>query len=371
MPVDPFRRPLLVAFTAATLACGTIPGGRSLAGPLALDALPAATTAVVHVDVEAMMQSDPLRRAAAEALKTWAQQLPIDLQKDVLDATVIDDMRGLRIRLSPTARKRIEDFLAKHEPDQVRLNYGKHVVHVSGEEPSAAATRPATGKKRTQVPPVEDGEGVMVFQFGTSGVGFEESNAVQASAMPTFASFLDDQTLLVANDVRSLTRLLDVADGKTPSLADKGGDVWKTRAKAPEGTWITSIGLGNFLQGGAANTGVDGPLGESVASLTKDIKGGWCYIGESKPDHLFAECHVETAKPEAARQAKAVVDGFKALMLFSDEDAAQFSKALESTIEGDDMILKWRCPTAELPDIMEFFSVVTIDEDAPETPLVK
>jgi len=270
MPLDPSRRPLLFAL-AATLACGTISSGRSLAGPLDLDALPAATTAVVHVDVEAMMQSDPLRRAAAESLQTWAKQLPIDLQKDVLDATAIDDMQGYRIRLSPTARGRIEDFLSKLEPDQVRLNYGKHVIHVSGGEPSAAAKRRGTGKKRTKVPQVEDGEGIMVFQFGSGGVGFEDSDAVQASAMPTFASFLDDQTLLVANDVRSLTRLLDVADGKTPSLADKGGDVWKTRAKAPDGTWITSIGLGNFLQGGAANTGVDGPLAESVASLTRDI----------------------------------------------------------------------------------------------------
>jgi hypothetical protein len=370
MPLDPSRRPLLFAL-AATLACGTISSGRSLAGPLDLDALPAATTAVVHVDVEAMMQSDPLRRAAAESLQTWAKQLPIDLQKDVLDATAIDDMQGYRIRLSPTARRRIEDFLSKLEPDQVRLNYGKHVVHVFAGEPSAPAKRRATGKKRTQVPQVEDGEGIMVFQFGSGGVGFEDSDAVQASAMPTFASFLDDQTLLVANDVRSLTRLLDVADGKTPSLADKGGDVWKTRAKAPDGTWITSIGLGNFLQGGAANTGVDGPLAESVASLTRDIKGGWCYVGESKPDHLFAECHVETAKPDTARQAKAVVDGFKAMMLFSDKGTAQFAKDMESTVEGDDMILKWRCPTTALPDILNSMSVVTIDEDAPETPVAK
>ncbi len=170
MPLDPSRRPVLFAL-AATLACGTISSGRSLAGPLDLDALPAATTAVVHVDVEAMMQSDPLRRAAAESLQTWAQQLPFDLQKDVLDATAIDDMQGYRIRLSPTARRRIEDFLSKLEPDQVRLNYGKHVVHVFAGEPSAPASRRATGKKRTQVPQVEDGEGIMVFQFGSGGVG--------------------------------------------------------------------------------------------------------------------------------------------------------------------------------------------------------
>jgi hypothetical protein len=35
------------------------------------------------------------------------------------------------------------------------------------------------------------------------------------------------------------------------------------------------------------------------------------------------------------------------------------------------MILKWRCPTTALPDILNSMSVVTIDEDAPETPVAK
>lgn len=367
MPARPSRRPiLLVLVAAATAVCGTIPGGRSLAGPLDLKALPATTTAVVHVDVEAMMQCEAFRRLAEGSLRKWLNLLPIDLQKDVLDATVIDkDLNSYRIRLSPTARKRIEDFLSRKEPDQVRLNYGKHVVHVFTPEPCPPTERATAGKKRLSTSKVEGGEAVMDFRL-------EMSNAGHAEDLPTFVSFLDDQTLLVSHDVRFLSRLLDVADGKSPNLADKGSDVWKARGKAPEGTWITSIGLGNFLQeGAAANAGVDGPLAESVASLTKDIKGGWCYVGESKPDHLFVECHVETAMPEAARQAKAVVDGFKAVMLFSGEDAARFAKDFESSVEGNDMVLKWRRPTAEMPDIMKSFSVETIEEDGSETPVCR
>lgn len=362
MPVHPSRRLLLLAMTAAPWACGPLSGGRCLAGPLDLKALPATTATVVHVDVEAMMKCEPFRQLGAESLrKMKAEQLPIDLQKDILDVTAIEN--SCRIRLSPTARKRIEDYLGKLAPDQVRLNYGRHAVNVFVADPPA--DRPAAAANGPAAPRAADDWTNLALTMN-----FDTADAIDVKNLTTYVAFADDQTLLVAYDVRVLTRLLDVVDGKAANLADKGGDIWKARAKAPEGTWITSIGMGNFLPGErAADTPVDGPIAESVASVARDIKGGWCYVGESRPDHLFAECHVETAKPDAARQAKALVDGFKALMLFSDDGDARFWQGLESTVEGNDAILKWRCPMTRLADIMQCIPFVY--DDGAELPAAR
>ncbi len=303
--MNQFIRPVRVSLILAAASFTA----HAVAEPLDTGKVPENAVWVMHVDMDAARQSTVLQNMEARMLKkhpnlemvmkTVADKIGLDIRKDLHDVTVY----GL---------------------DTDKKN-AVMIVHADGDrEKLKAMAAKAPGHKTMEH------RGYTLHAWTHKGWG-------QSEGKPVVGACYKDTTLIFARTKAQVEKAIDVLDGKSASVGDKGPLAGRVRP-------------GSILVGRASEVHP-----ETKFPVLKESKGFRVALGENE-GMSFYRAMLEMKSAEAAEQAKTVTEGMVALGSLSfggDTDAMKLVKGLETKTDGDKCLIAWDAKADDVWTVVE------------------
>jgi len=268
---------------AAMLAVAAVAAGSAAATPFDTDDVPVSSKWVAHVDMDACVEASVVKRAigtaldlkpgAEEKLDWAAKMLGFDPRTAFHSVTAFGERPGKEhatlIVRADVRREYLEKMVAKAKDHQTTTHRGRTLHSWTQKQWKGRGGRQAHG------------------------------------------AFHADDTLVFAPDLESLERALDVLDGEAESIDENSPLAGRTKP----GTIL-------LVRGEVAGEAAEKPMLRQVEKLRLAIGE---YDGKS-----FLRKRVVMRSEEAAEQAVAVGEGFKALMqLRVDDEVAQAARVVD------------------------------------------
>lgn len=275
--------------------------------------LPADTTWVMHIDMEALHESASgtamrekwlSHEKARKHIDQIREQTGMDPSQDILGATFFDSKfekhHGVAmIHVRNADAQKLLARLNEKEPDNKMVEYGPYKLYVWSKERGHDSHKEHT----------------------------------------VCGTLYDGQAMIFSRDALQVMRVLDVLDGKAAGLS----------ADSPLGA-APDVGTVVLMRG----EGISKSAHELRCPVLKDSSWFEVAIGASG-GKSFANMYVDTSSDDVAKNAKAVIEGFRALvgLKAKGDDVQKLLSNLEVSASGTSLSARWSANELEAMKTMD------------------
>jgi len=243
------------------------------------------------------------------------------------------------------------------------------------QQPTTAPRAPTTAPTPTTTPaPTLPRVNRNFFTLGFPG--FEGKDSDWLTQGPLYGAFVGNEQIVVANNLSSMARALDVLAGRRPSLAKV--DPQGLKADAPPGTYLSGVGLtaafgaGDGAADAAATAGATTkPAGKTAGAVSSELGPGvqLALFGSLKgkarlarfdagedEQSLFVDATFSMTDEAAAQQLKNLALGVRALVSFSQAEQKRLAEPIDIQVAGKDVMLRWHWPVGDCPELLRLTS---------------
>lgn len=262
---------------------------------------------VIHVDVDAVRDSQIVKKAFATCPILKNSGVVFDMIRDKAGVDLRKDLHGITL----------------YGPDSDK----KHAVAIVF----------AAVNKKLLIEKAQKATDHTVSKLG--GIEIHSWTAKHGGKTePGAGAFYKDEAIVFAANVEGVSKAIDVLSGKSPGTTDR-----RLTGRVPGATVIVRA--------------VEIP--DNVhCPILKQVKSFRVAMGEYE-GKSFVRKSIVMKTPEAAEQVKAVNDGFKALLSLYFADDADVVKLVDGStckVEGSTVTVRWQAPVDEVWNVIEKLS---------------